>query len=237
MRNAAGRWSSPTTALDAWRNALGVTLLGCLLPGLGCFGFLASYLSERLDLLAAAIWLEVGFAVAFGLILGLIVLWQRSHGESLRELGWLRPTTVPAIAVGLLFGIAWLAFSYLGASRAMPAVDVTSLAWFRVVLAPCALLMALAEETAMRGFFMTQLERVRMPSWLQVVASAAATALYHSLPNPTLLGFLASFVLFAGLAAIYVLGRRSLTPVIAAHGVINVLGEPYLLMLFLAAPS
>ncbi len=237
MRNAAGRWSSLSTALDAWRNVLGVTLLGCLLPGLGCFGFLASYLSERLDLVSAAIWLEMGFAAGFGVILGLIVLWQRARGESLRELGWGRPTTTPTVALGCLFGLAWLGFSYLGAARTMPTVDVTALTWFRVLLAPVGLLMAVAEETAMRGFLMTQLERVHVPRWPQLVASAAATALYHSLPNPTLLGFLASFVLFGGLAGIYVLGRRSLTPVIAAHGIVNVLGEPYLLMLFLAAPS
>jgi hypothetical protein len=32
-----------------------------------------------------------------------------------------------------------------------------------------------------------------------------------------------------------VLGKRSLTPVFVAHGIYNVFGEPYLLMLMLAS--
>jgi hypothetical protein len=49
------------------------------------------------------------------------------------------------------------------------------------------------------------------------------------------LGFLPSFVLFSLHAGLYVIGKRSLTPVILAHSIYHVFGEPYLLMLALVA--
>jgi len=67
------------------------------------------------------------------------------------------------------------------------------------------------------------------------MASGACSAVYHAIQNPTLIGFLPWFVLFSLHAGLYVLGKRSLTPVFIAHGIYNVLGEPYLLMMMLAA--
>jgi hypothetical protein len=55
------------------------------------------------------------------------------------------------------------------------------------------------------------------------------------LQNPTLEGFIPSFVLFSMHAGLYVLGKRSLTPSIVAHSMYHVLGEPYLLMMAMVA--
>ena len=87
----------------------------------------------------------------------------------------------------------------------------------------------------MRGFFMTELQRARVPTWLQIVSSGACSAVYHAIQNPTLEGFLPSFVLFSLHAGLYVLGRRSLTPSCIAHGMYHVFGEPYLLMMAMKA--
>lgn len=95
--------------------------------------------------------------------------------------------------------------------------------------------MAVAEETLMRGLFMNELERGGVATWLQVIAAGACSAVYHAFQNPTLEGFLPSFFLFSLHAGLFVLGERSLTPVFIAHGICNVLGEPYLLMMMLAA--
>jgi membrane protease YdiL (CAAX protease family) len=83
----------------------------------------------------------------------------------------------------------------------------------------------------MRGFFMTELQRARVATWLQIIASGACSASYHALQNPTLLGFLPSFCLFSLHAGLYVLRKRSLTPVIGTHSIYHVFGEPYLLMM------
>jgi membrane protease YdiL (CAAX protease family) len=91
------------------------------------------------------------------------------------------------------------------------------------------------EERLMRGLFMTESQRGRVPTWLQILASGACSALYHAFQNPTLIGYLPSFILFSLHAGLYVLGKRSLTPLFVAHGIYDFLGEPYLLMMMLAA--
>jgi hypothetical protein len=85
---------------------------------------------------------------------------------------------------------------------------------------------------------MTELQRARVATWLQIVASGACSAIYHALHNTTLSGFsmafFPAFVLFSVHAGLYVLVRRSLTPPIVAHSIYNVFGEPYLLMVVFA---
>jgi membrane protease YdiL (CAAX protease family) len=227
----------PLPLLIAWRNALTITLLGCLLLGLGCFVVLGNYLPKRLPLIEAAVIQQIGFAVALGIILGAIVWWQRARGESLRELGWQRPTTRPALILGVLLGGLYLWGSYFGARYVLPGENVLAPTWTRLALAPLGVFMAIAEEVMMRGFFMTELHRARVPAWLQILVSGACSAVYHALQNPTLEGFFPSFVLFSLHAGLYVLGRRSLTPSIVAHSMYHVFGEPYLLMMAMAAAA
>jgi membrane protease YdiL (CAAX protease family) len=225
--------SLPVSKSRAWRNALAITLLGCVLLGIGCFILLGKYLPERMNLFQAAVWLQVGFGLALAIILVIIVAWQRARGSSLAELGWGRRTTPLAVTLGVLLGIAYLWGSYFGAQYILPGVDVTEFSAVRLALAPLGVFGAVAEETMMRGFFMTELQRAGVSTWLQIVASGACSAVYHALQNPTLLGFLPSFALFSMHAALYVLGKRSLTPTIIAHSMYHVFGEPYLLMMAL----
>jgi membrane protease YdiL (CAAX protease family) len=237
MLNEDMRSLSP---LRAWGNALAITLLGCLFAGIGCFVLLGNFLwrqidTQQLDLFQAAIWWELGFTLAMGIILGVIIVWQRVQGSSLRELGWRRPTTLLALILCVLLGVAYLFGCYFGVRAVLPDVDVAEWTWARVALVPAGIFLAIAEETMMRGFFMTQLQKARVATWLQIVSSGACSAVYHAFQNPTLLGFLPSFVLFSLHAGLYVLGRRSLTPVIITHSMYHVFGQPFLLMMALAA--
>jgi membrane protease YdiL (CAAX protease family) len=168
-------------------------------------------------------------------ILSVIVLWQRARGSSLAELGWGRPTTPAALVLAVLLGAAFLAGNYFSAQRLLPDRDVLELNWVRVALIPLGIFLAFAEETMMRGFFMTELNRAGVSTWLQIFASGACSASYHALQNPTPIGFLPSFILFSLHAGLYVLGRRCLTPVVLTHSLYHVLGEPYLLMLAMLA--
>jgi hypothetical protein len=230
----------PGSTLLAWANALLITLLGCLLGGLGCFVLLGSYLMSRVEahqlhLFQAAVFWELGFAVAMVVILSVIVAWQRARGSSLAELGWGRPTTSAALVLAVLLGAAFLGGNYFGAQRLLPGTDVLELNWVRAVLIPVGIFLAFAEETMMRGFFMTELDRAGVSNWLQIFASGACSASYHALQNPTPIGFLPSFILFSLHAGLYVLGTRSLTPVVFTHSLYHVFGEPYLLMLAMTA--
>ncbi len=230
----------PQSKLRAWGNALIITLLGCLLVGVGCFVLIGNYLrqqvdSQQLDLFHAAVWWLIAFTLALCVILGVIIVWQRARGSSLQELGWGKPTTTLAMVLSVLLGIAYLGSCYFGARYVLPGVDVTELSWVRVTLVPLGFFMACAEEIMMRGFFMTELQKARVATWLQIVASGACSAVYHALQNPTLMGFLPSFFLFSIHAGLYVLSRRSLTPVVITHSIYNVFGEPYLLMMAMTA--
>jgi membrane protease YdiL (CAAX protease family) len=151
----------------------------------------------------------------------------------LAELGWGKPTTALALALALLLGVAYLAGAYFGAKAVLRDVEVTELSWVRIALAPLGIFMAIAEETMMRGFFITELAKARVSTWLQIVSSGACSAVYHTLQDPTPLGFFPSFILFSMHAGLYVVGKRSLTPTIVAHSMYHVFGEPYLLMMVL----
>jgi len=72
-------------------------------------------------------------------------------------------------------------------------------------------------------------------AWLNVLAITLLGCLLFGLGCFVLLGYLPSFILFSVHAGLYVLGKRSLTPVFVAHGIYNVVGEPYLLMMTIAA--
>ena len=230
----------PLSKLSAWGRALAITLLGCLLGGLGCFLLLGDFLLRQvragnLDWFQAGVWLEIGFGVAMAVILLVIIVRQRADGATLKELGWGRPTTPLALGLAVLLGAAFLGFNYFGAQKLLRGVDVLEFNWTRLALVPLGIMLAAVEETMMRGYFMTQLHKARVAPWLQIVASGACSASYHCLQNPTLLGFLPAFVLFSLHAGLYVLGNRSLTPVILTHSMYHVFGEPYLLMMALTA--
>jgi membrane protease YdiL (CAAX protease family) len=218
----------------AWRNALAITVFGCVLFGFGCFVLLGGELPRRMKLYDAAIWLQIGFSTMAAVIFVFIVVRQRRCRSSLAELGWGRPTTRLALALSVILGAAYLTGAYFAARYVLPHTDVTRFTWARLALAPLGVFLAVAEETMMRGLFMTELQRGCVPTWLQILASGFCSALYHSFQNPTLSGFLPSFVLFSLHAGLYVLGKRSLTPVIVAHSIYHIFGEPYLLMMVMA---
>jgi hypothetical protein len=48
---------------QAWRNVLAITLLNCVVLGVGCFVVLGNYLRPRMELFEAAVWQQLGFAV------------------------------------------------------------------------------------------------------------------------------------------------------------------------------
>ncbi len=229
----------PSSKLRGWGEALGITLVGLLLGGVGCFILLRNYLNlqvqeGRLDLFHAAVWWEVGFGV-IGLVLIPIYLWQRAHGSSLAELGWRKPA--PLLAYGLAIGLAilFLTGSYFGTQRTLAGVNVLEINGVRLALAPLGIFLAIGEEMMMRGFFMTALHRAGVATWIQILASGACSASYHALQNPTPMGFFPSFVLFSLHAGLYVVSKRSLMPVILTHSLYHVLGEPYLLMMAMVA--
>jgi membrane protease YdiL (CAAX protease family) len=225
-----------TTSLSpwmAWRNALGISLLGCLIVGLGNFVLAAGYFARATSLIKGALWLSVSFTISFAIILLVIIRWQSRHGESLAELGWRKPTRAIAVIMSIALSLVWVAFSYSGASYLLPKVNLLELPWIRLIMAVLGIFISTTEVIMMRGFFMTQLQRGGIPTWIQMIASGTCSALYHSLHSISLMSFLPSFILFTSMAGIFVLGKRSITATAIGHSLIHILGDPYLTMLIL----
>jgi membrane protease YdiL (CAAX protease family) len=218
--------------LKAWRNALAIVLLLWLLLGVLDFGFAANYLASIMphNLLLASFYLDLCFAFSMIIIVACIILWQRQHGETLRDLGWGKPTTWYAIVIAIIYGLLWTFVSYI--REPQPLHSFLTITWERPIMMIIGLFLAFGEELAMRGFFMEQLRRGNIPTWLQVLATAIFMGSYHGL-----IGFhysvfygISSAILFGIVAIIFVIGKRSLTPGTLAHAMTHFLGDPVLTM-------
>ncbi|OAI52679.1 hypothetical protein AYO47_01170 [Planctomyces sp. SCGC AG-212-M04] len=222
----------PAARRASLRPAIGIWLLGCLLVGVGCFVLIGKRLVRSEDPLLAAVWWQLSFAVALAVILAAIVRIQSRRGETLSAIGWRKSTSKLWFGAGVMLGVLYAMGVYAGIheSPAMKGVNPFELHWVRFVLIPVGVFMAAAEEIMMRGFFMTELQRAGVGTGWQIVFSGLASAAYHSFHNPSLIGFIPSFVLFSMHAALYVLAGRSLTPTVVAHSLYHVLCAPYLLM-------
>ena len=222
---------------QAWRNVFAAILLSCLIIGLPNFVILPRLLPDNIDLRSGAAWFLALYAVCVVIVTGLIFVWLRRANSSLAELGWGKPTTILAVALGVIFGLAWLGLGLFGAGFALKGkvdLNLTEINLFRLAMALLGVVITVGEEIIMRGFVMTELNRVAVPTWLQIVVSGLGFALYHSLGNFGLASLIPSFIVGAIWAVIYVLGKRSLTPSIISHGIVNFFGEPYLAMMILS---
>jgi len=151
---------------------------------------------------------------------------QNANGETLRELGWRRPTTRRAVLAGVLLGLVWTELTYARSG------SILAVPWERPIMVVIGVWLAFGEELAMRGYLIEQLHRGGVAPWLQVVVSALATGCYHGVVgfHYAVLYAATSSVLFGLIAVLYIWGRRSLTPGWIAHSLSHVLGDPTLTM-------
>ncbi len=184
---------------------------------------------------------ETGVALAGTLLAELISLrlltaWLWKTKRSVTSLGWRARGTVVAYIAAVV-----LALLYATGTLATPAVlshmaEGSALKLWGVI---CTLVAAGVEETIFRGFVMSELQAIGAPAGMQILLSGLnyavarywVTLAYGPLnllfPLPTLL-VTTIFGMFLG--GVYLLGRRSLLPPVLAHGLINLLVEPWVIM-------
>ena len=218
------------SARSCWIRAIGVWLLTCLLVGVGGFVLAGNYFQQWDDHYWAAVGWELAFVVAFLPVLILVYRLQRRRNEGLAELGWLQQTSTLAVVLSLLLLGSYLFGMYMGVHYVLKD-SLFRFHWVRVALLPAGLLFGIGEEVIMRGYFMNELKRARVATWLQIFLSAACSAAYHSFTTP--MAFVSSFVMFGFLAGIFVLGRRSLTAPVLFHSLAHILCDPYALQMAL----
>ena len=92
-------------------------------------------------------------------------------------------------------------------------------------------ILAFGEEIAVRGLILDRLERCGTGRLVQIVTTGAVMGVYHGVVGhhvwPSYM--ISSFVLFGLLSALYMYGRRSLTPPLIAHAMTHFLGDPALM--------
>lgn len=223
--------------LVAWRNVLGATVVGWLIIALPNFGFLTNYLARTIqhDRVLASFYLDLGFVVSTIIVIGLVYWWQHTHGETLADIGWRRPTRISVLIIAIIYGALWTVSFYVTPGH----LSFFAFPWERFVMAPLGIILATSEELLFRGFLMEQLRRAAVPTWLQVLVSAVTIGSYHGL-----VGFhyypqyaIASVVLFGLLAILYVAGKRSMTPNTVAHAMTHFFGDPSAIMGILIGAS
>lgn len=171
-------------------------------------------------------FLLVGTAVGELLALGVLVWLLRRGGVTLADLGWGRPTTRVALVLGVLVALVYAGVTVVvNPVVAQHAVAPTGLKL--LAIAAAVVVAGVVEEVIFRGYVMTTLGWMGHGRAVQVVVSAAAYALVHPTAS---LAILFTFVLGAAFAVVYLVGNRSLTPVIVAHMLVNLIIEPGLFL-------
>ena len=199
------------------------------------FGPVPVYLVRTFDVRTAALW-ELGlFLVTSAIVFGVMWMWMRRNGRTLADLGWLQPSTWPALIAGAALGLFWGAFGTMGYLQFVPDGNVMELSLYRVATALLGAGVGVVEDLITRGFVMNELKRLGAATWLQVLASSLLFALYHSVWGFSPIGFAFSLVYGLLLAGLFVWGKRSLTPVVLAHSLALFIGEPFLTLSLLEA--
>lgn len=170
--------------------------------------------------------LFAGSAVGELLALGLLVWLLRRRGTALADLGLGRPTTRLALALGVLVALVYAGVTAAGNPAVIQnAFAPTGLKLLAIVAT--VLVAGVVEEVIFRGYVMTTLASMGHGRVVQVLMSAVTYALVHPTGS---LAILFTLLLGAALGIVYLVGNRSLTPVIVAHMLVNLIIEPGLFL-------
>ncbi|MBC8472147.1 MAG: CPBP family intramembrane metalloprotease [Planctomycetes bacterium] len=228
--------------LLAWRNVGAIAIVFCLIFGVLFFCFFVPYVAKKMALRPAAAVITASAGVSSLIVIYGIVVWLRRNNRSLKELGWGKPTNFVAVAAGVVFAIALAGGIYMNNRRLGAEFNLWEISLVRIIGVVGTVIGGSAEEIAMRGLIMTELNRIKVKTWLQVLASSLCFAIYHNLyflivvfdPNTFAFGMVFCFFMGCIFSGIYILGRRSLTPCIISHGLGNLIVEPFHIMAFLS---
>jgi membrane protease YdiL (CAAX protease family) len=163
----------------------------------------------------------------------------RMRGQTLSDIGFGRPTRLWGWALAILFAALYGGGTLMGMMKAGAPVT-TDWSFFRIAIAlGIGISAGICEETVFRGFVMTQAGNAGLHWSLHILLSAILFGLAHMgwggmsghVQMQQMIGAMsATAILGLMMAATYVAGGRSLTPVIFAHGIIDILVEPWLLL-------
>ncbi len=173
-------------------------------------------------------------AVAEGAAFALLCFRTQAKGYPLLWFGLGQSSTLPAIFLGVLLALCYCFWAVHGVVGGLPDMLFRH-GYVKLIALVAALAAALFEETLFRGFLMNILRVKGRGPLFQVIVSGVAFGLAHGVwgmfAPAHILGYIAATtVLGLALACVFVLGKRSLTPVILSHFLIDAVLEPWLLL-------
>lgn len=221
---------------ESWGRLISTLLLVLFVVGIALAGAITLSIklgwTKQPEKFVAAILVStiVGELAALGLL-----IWRlRHHGRTLHDLGWGQPTRWWALALGV--GIALLYSGYTTLSNPVISHHLLDVSLFKLLGIISAVIAGLFEETFFRGYVMMTLKNMGYHTVVQVLLSGLFFALFHLYvfadPLSILIVQCFTFVLGVAFAITYLLGKRSLTPVIIGHTVVDFILEPWLFLSF-----
>lgn len=165
---------------------------------------------------------------------GLLLAWVFASGRDLKWLGL--KSGAPAKAWALAAGIsaAWTFLVWNGVLAGMSGFGELSL-WRLSLALAAGLIGGTCEELVFRGAVIQSLSDARASRWTQFAAGSLLFGMAHlgwaALGGDLTTGIAAAVftaILGAALSFLFLWGRRSLWPCVAAHAMINLLIEPWL---------
>ncbi|HEY5338117.1 MAG TPA: CPBP family intramembrane glutamic endopeptidase [Rhizomicrobium sp.] len=173
------------------------------------------------------------------IMFGAVWIFLRLRGQTLKSIGWRLPASIWGWLLAIAVAVLYAGFTAMGPiMKGQPILTDWSL--FRIATAlGIGITAGICEETVFRGFVMSQARDGGVHWIVQVILSALLFGLAHvgwggltgHFQMAQMIGAMAATsILGLMLAFAYLLSGRSLTPVIFAHGAIDAVIEPWLLL-------
>ena len=192
------------------------------------FGPVPQYLLETLKLSVRETsgWLLVGFLIPLIIIVLVVVCFVRND-ENI-ELGFNNKSPWRPLVVGAIIGVFWGLMGWGGMKEIGPHASILEVSLFRFYMMVFGALGAVLEDVIIRSYVMNKLKQLNMSTIYQVLFSGLLFALYHTAWNFNYGAFIFSIIYGLMLSGLFVWGKRSLAPVILAHSLALIVGEPCL---------
>jgi membrane protease YdiL (CAAX protease family) len=234
MAHVASSSNHPSYGPRGWQSVYRPVLI--ILFCLGIFIILPIFLFPRFGVnleIRGRTLVGLGGTLAAELVLfAFLMRWLKGQGRSLKDIGWSRPTTASAIVFGIAFA---LGYAFYTLNNPLIADNATEVSLFKLAGIVVGIFGAIVEECVFRGYLMTELEHVNVTPGIQILVSGASFAIIHV--GFDSIGILLTFLMGMVMATAFVIGKRSLTPSLISHVLINIVIEPWLLLFIITMYS